>query len=225
MSRALAVLAIAAAVFVPGATATGQQAGTPVASAFDFVKFPTPACAGVGLRQSPYFTRNDCGFAEVRIDGAQESDEVTAVFSHGGTAEAAFDAGVWQFDVAPEADWPAGPVTVTMRVGDEVAEGEGTFFLNQLGAELATTGAHAPGEPLRLRGEVFQLRSVGTDTQRTGVAAQFRLRVVDANGEPTAAPFGPFTAADDGTVDETLPASATSALEPGRATNWRETVR
>ena len=152
MSRALAVLAIAAAVFVPGATATGQEAGTPVASAFDFVKFPTPACAGVGLRQSPYFTRNDCGFAEVRLAGAQATDEVTAVLSSGGTelatVPATADGDLWQFDVAPEADWPAGPVTVTMRVGDEIAEGEGTFFLNQLGAELATTGAHAPGEPL-----------------------------------------------------------------------------
>jgi immune inhibitor A len=219
MSRALAVLAIAAAVFVPGASATGQEAGTPVASAFDFVKFPTPVCAGVGLRQSPYFTRNDCGFAEVRIDGAQESDQVTAVFSNGATAEATFDAGVWQFDIAPEADWPAGPVTVTMRVNDEIADGEGRFFLNQLGAELSTTGTHAPGDPLRLRGEVFQL------PDRRGVGAQFRLRVVDASGEPTSAPFGPFTAAEDGTVDETLPAAATAALRPGRATNWRETVR
>jgi hypothetical protein len=53
MSRALAVLALVAAVFVPGATATGQETGAPVASAFDFIKFPTPACAGAGLRQSP----------------------------------------------------------------------------------------------------------------------------------------------------------------------------
>lgn len=85
MSRALAVIALIASVFVPGATATGQEAGTPVATGFDFIKFPTPACAGVGVRQSPYFTRNDCGFAEVRIDGAQASDEVTAVFSSDGT--------------------------------------------------------------------------------------------------------------------------------------------
>ena len=69
-----------------------------------------------------------------------------------------------------------------MRVGDQPAAGEGTFFLNQLGAELATTGAHRPGEPLRLRGEVFQLRSGATATERDGVAAQFRLRVVDADG-------------------------------------------
>jgi M6 family metalloprotease-like protein len=224
MSRALAVLALVALAFIPG-TASGQQAGAPIASAYDFVKFPTPACAGVGLRQSAYFTRNDCGFAEVRIDGAQATDEVTAVFSNGSTTEATFDEGVWQFDISPEADWPAGPVTVAMRVGDEVADGEGTFFLNQLGAELATSGDHAPGEPLRLRGEVFQLRSGATATERDGVGAQFRLRVVDANGEPTAAPFGPFAAAEDGTVDETLPASATAALKPTRATNWRETVR
>ena len=142
---------------------------------------------------------------EVRIDGARDGDEVTAVFSNGATAGATFDAGVWQFDIAPEADWPAGPVTVTMRVNDEDAEGEGTFFLNQLGAELSTTGAHAPGEPLRLRGRVFQM------PDRRGVGAQFRIRVVDANGQPTSAPFGPFTAAEDGTVDETLPASATAA--------------
>jgi hypothetical protein len=87
MSRALAVIALVAVGFLPGTTASGQDAGTPVATGFDFIKFPTPACAGAGLRQSPYFTRNDCGFAEVRIDGAQEGDAVTAVFSPGGTAE------------------------------------------------------------------------------------------------------------------------------------------
>ena len=228
MSRALAVLALVALAFVPG-TASGQQAAAPIASGYDFVKFPTPACAGVGLRQSPYFTRNDCGFAEVRIVGAEATDQITAVLSSGGTElksePATADGDVWQFDVAPEADWPAGPVTVTMHVGDRAAAGEGTFFLNQLGAELATTGDRRPGDELPIHGKVFQLRSVGTDTQRSGVAAQFRLRIVGADGEPTAPPFGPFTAAADGTVDETLPASATAALKPTRATNWRETVR
>ena len=58
-------------------------------------------------------------FAEVRIDGAQASDEVTAVFSSDGTelgtAVAALEGDLWQFDVTPEQDWPAGPVTVTLR--------------------------------------------------------------------------------------------------------------
>ena len=39
---------------------------------------------------------------------------------HGGVLDrqhrqATFDEGVWQFDIAPETDWPAGPVTVPMR--------------------------------------------------------------------------------------------------------------
>jgi len=67
MSRALAVLALVAAVFIPGATA-GRR---PHRLRLRLHQVPDPACAGVGLRQSPYFTRNDCGFAEVRIDGTQ----------------------------------------------------------------------------------------------------------------------------------------------------------
>ena len=83
MSRALALLAIVAAfAFAPGgATAAGRDGAARSPPATTSSSSRRRRAPGVGLRQSPYFTRNDCGFAEVRIDGAQESDDVTAVLT------------------------------------------------------------------------------------------------------------------------------------------------
>ena len=71
------------------------------------------ACAGRPTSRATTAVRR------VRIDGAQASDEVTAVFSSDGTelgtAVAALEGDLWQFDVTPAQDWPAGPVTVTLR--------------------------------------------------------------------------------------------------------------
>jgi M6 family metalloprotease-like protein len=229
MNRALALLAVVvAALTIGGATAAGRDDTAAVASGFDVVKFPAPqpACAGVGLRQSPYLTRNDCGFGEVTIDGASEGDEVTAILTGAdgsalATETATFDEGAWQYDIAPSTDWPAGPVTVAIDVNGTRAAGTGTFFLNQMGGTVAPAekaGGYRPGEPIPVHGEVYKLQSVGTDTQKTGAPGQFRLR---ANGEA----FGPFTANDDGTFDATIPAAATQDLHPGRATGYRQTIR
>src|SRR3954468_3453168 len=118
MNRALALLAllavVAAALTISGAPASGRAGTAAVASGFDVVKFPAPqpGCAGVGLRQSLYLTRNDCGFGEVTIEGAGESDTVTAVLTGSdgsalATEPATFDSGTWQYDITPETDWPA----------------------------------------------------------------------------------------------------------------------
>ena len=112
----LTLAAIAALAAAAGTRATGQAAA-PVASGFDFVKFPAPqpACAGVGLRQSPYFTRQDCGFGKVSLEGVDAGAEVRAVLhdAAGGefaTVDAARGEGSrWEYDIVPEAGWRAGP--------------------------------------------------------------------------------------------------------------------
>src|SRR5690349_23496449 len=117
----LTLAAVAAALAIGGARASG--AGEPaMASGFDFVKYPTPLCSGAGLRQSAYFTRDDCGFGEATLGELRDGADVQARFTGAdGTVlgvfpAAASDPGVWEFDIAPEADWPAGPVDVTMIV-------------------------------------------------------------------------------------------------------------
>jgi len=226
----LTLAAVAAALAVGGARASG--AGEPaVASSFDFVKFPTPACAGVGIRQSPYFTRDDCGFGEATLGDLRDGADVQARFTGAdgsdlGTFPAApSDHGVWEFDIAPGAGWPAGPVTVTMVVDGSDAEGTGTFFLNQLGAEVSPKdGVYRPGDEIPLSGRIYEQRSVATSTQKTGVPATFRLRLTDAAGDVKGT-TEPITAAGDGAIDTTLPGAFTAGLKPTRATSYRETLR
>ena len=57
-----------------------------------------------------------------------------------------------------------------------------------------------------MHGEVFQLNSVG-DRRRSAPASAPSSGCASSNadGEVVGAPFGPFTAADDGTVDATHP--------------------
>ena len=231
--RALALtLLLFALVFVPGGPASGQS-GPPTATGFSFFRHPAPQplCTGLALAGA-YFSYSDCGFGEVAIAGAEPADAVTADFRRGsellGTADATYQAADdnWQFAIEPAADWGPGPVEVRVRVGDELAEGAGTFFVNTLGAELAPeerSGGYRPGEDIPLTGRIFEQRSLAADTQETGVPAMFKLRAVDARGAVSDA-YGPFTAADDGSVTATLPGAATAGLAPGRDTDYRETV-
>ncbi len=229
----LTLAVVAAALAVGGARASG--AGEPaVASSFDFVKYPSPApaCTGVGLRRSPYLTRDDCGFGDVTLAGLPDSADVQARLTGADGSQlgdvlpaASRGDGVWRFEIRPGADWPAGPVTVTMIVAGRDAEGTGTFFVNQLGADVSPEdGIYAPGDEIPVTGEIFEQRSVATSTQKTGVPATFKLRVVDADGHVTGT-TDELTAAGDGAIDATLPGALTAGLEPARAANYRETVR
>jgi immune inhibitor A len=233
MKRSLVALLLVLPL-VLGAGGHAAAAGDPpAASAFDFVRFPTPqpGCTGIGLRGSPYFTRGDCGFGEVTLAGVSETAHVRATLADAqgralATVDATHDAGeVWQYEIRPAADWPAGPVTATLSVDGVAAAGEGTFHVNQLGVELAPKpGAYAPGDAIELVGKAYTLHSVGTDTQREGVAATFKLRAVDAGGAVLGT-SGPFTAAADGSVTASLPAGTTAGVKPGKATGYRESIR
>ena len=97
---------------------------------------------------------------------------------------------VWQFDIVPEDGWPAGPVTVTMMVGGRrpTATARSSSTCSVPTSRRRSSGGYPPGDAIPVTGEIFELRSVATDTQKTGVPATFKLRVVDADGHVRAPP-------------------------------------
>ena len=111
----LTLAAVAAALSIGGARASG--AGEPAtASGYDFVKYPLPACAGVGLRQSPYFTRGDCGFGEATLGDLREGADVQARFAgadgerpRDGRGDGDRPGRPGSFEIAPEPRLAGGP--------------------------------------------------------------------------------------------------------------------
>ena len=226
----LTLAAVAAALAIGGARASG--AGEPaVVSGYDFAVYPSPACADpLGTRESPYFARGDCGFGEVTLPGRPDGTDVQAQLTGAdgtdlGTLNAASrGAGVWRFPIRPATSWPAGPVTVTTIVNGQEAEGTGTFFVNQLGATVEPEdGTYAPGDEIPVAGRIFKQHSTTTGPQEDDTPAAFKLRLIDANGD-VAGTTDELTT-DDGTIDATLPGALTEDLEPTRATDYRETLR
>ena len=137
------------------------------------------------------------GEIETRFTGADGSDL--------GTFPAApSDPGVWEFDIAPGAGWPAGPVSVTMIVHGRDAEGTGTLFLPATGGQGA-----APGGTMSCVAESLPNHPVA-------LAASLGLR------GPTAVPFGiawvdpaTFVVLRIGITDGSGRMTTTIAIPPG----------
>jgi immune inhibitor A len=222
-----------AALAMTGARASGQGEPAEVASfAFYRLPSPQPLCSGVA-HPGRFFARSDCGFVDFTIPGQADATAVQAVLvGSDGTeldrrAATSRGSSTWRYNIRPEADWPAGPVTMKVLVAGVEADGTGTFHVNQLGAALApaeNAGGYAPGEDIPVTGEIYERRSVLGSEEQTGVPARFKLRIVDSAGNPSAA-VGPFDAESDGAVAETIPGTLTAGLEPAAATNYREVVR
>ncbi|MBA2275820.1 MAG: immune inhibitor A [Chloroflexi bacterium] len=195
-----------------------------------------------------YYTRGEC----IRIDftitdtPTSQGETVTVRFigPDGGapfktmsaTRFGAADAGNWRvvFDtdttISPALTWPAGQITLEVIVsGDTAPAGVGSFFLNQLGADVSAvptgSGPYAPGDTIPLDGSIYELddRSV-TGTQKTGVPATFKIRVKDPVGSVvhttptlTAASNGDFPAVS-------IPGSATAGLSAGPETDFELTI-
>ena len=220
MNRALALLAtvVALALALGGATAAGRDAAAPVASGYDFVKFPTPACAGTGLRRSPYFTRNDCGFAEVRSTARGERRRHRRA-DRRGRQRARHRAGRFaarRLALRRRAghDWPAGPVTVDDARRGPAGGRQGHVLRQPARRELARATAPTPGDgdPRARRGVPAALGRDGT--QRTGAARPFRLRVVDADGEVAGTTVRAFTPPTTGPSTPRCPAGRPPAWSP-----------
>jgi M6 family metalloprotease-like protein len=234
MKRTLLALVTVIALATLGGAHAGAADGPPQASAFTFNKFltPAPACAGASLNGAPYFKRTECGRGGVTLQNVVQGQSVKAVLTGVGgadlgTVNATFSSGkLWNYPIAPEADWPAGPVTVKITADGTPATGEGTFHVNELGVELEPEpGVYAPGTTIPLNGKAFTQTSSPTGTRQAAPGAQFRLRSVDSAGTVTSE-WGPFVADSSGNVTTAfVPPDATADLDPGSATGWREVIR
>ena len=77
-----------------------------------------------------------------------------------------------------------------MIVDGHDADGTGTFFLNQLGADVSPEdGGYRPGDDIPLKGKIYEQRDVTPRAlQKTGVPATFKLRVSTPTATRSARP-------------------------------------
>src|SRR3954468_14738094 len=228
--------ALAAATILTSSAATAGAASTAAtASSFDVAKFPAPqpACTGVGLRNSLYFDRLDCGFGTFSLSGATQTSVVQVDFvgPAGGapfatqTATFRTSDSTWEYEIAPDATWPAGEISVRIGVAGKPA-GETSFFLSQLGAAVSPaehTGGYRAGDTIPVTGSVYELDSLATSTDQKKVPATYSLQVTTPTGA-VRGPYGPFTAGSDGAISGTLPAAATQGLTATADSGWRTTL-
>ena len=85
-------------------------------------------------------------------------------------------------------------------------------------------GSHAPGDPVEVNGEVYEIEhvSVLTVPKQIPVPGTVSLQVRTPAGE-VRGPYGPFTADTNGHFNGTLPASATEGLTATAATGFKTT--
>src|SRR4051812_29282475 len=201
----------AATIFTSAAPMAGAASTAATASSFDVVKFPgpQPACTGVGLRASLYFDRLDCGFGTFSLSGATQTSVVQVDFVGPGggapfaTQKATFRTsdGAWEYEIVPDATWPAGEISVRIGVGGKPA-GETSFFVSQLGADVSPaehTGGYRTGDAIPVTGSIYELDSVATSTDQKKVPAAYSLQVTTPTGA-VRGPYGPFTAGSDGAI-------------------------
>ena len=83
---------------------------------------------------------------------------------------------------------------------------------NALGAGLDIRGIHDIGDDVAVAGVIFELDGVGVSaTPAVPVPARFLLQVRTPSGQ-VRGPFGPFTAAEDGRFEATIPGEATAGI-------------
>ncbi len=243
----LAVVLVATA-FIPGLPVLGgplpaAAAGSEphIAGGFEYIKTfaSAPAqCAYNGGFFSNFFVRGDC----VRIDFSVTN---TSTGSHTISVQLrSADGTTLVQTIAPTklsganndwyattpidgaGNWPAGRIVVRV-LADGQSAGEGGFFFNALGAvvnpgALASGDRYEPGEDIPLNGSISELNDLAANTQMTGVAAAFKIRVLDPEGDqlflsPT------LTANSDGTLPAGLkiPGSATAAVTATAEQNYQ----
>ena len=234
---AIALAAIVAAIPLGGSPIGAQApAAEHSASGFTFVKTIDQAlCQTVyaGGFLAAHYTRGECTRVDFNVTNTDATSAVTAelVGPDGGAAYKTLTAsrlstGLWRVVFRSDGATPAGKSTMPIDANGTDA-GEGTFFVNALGAEISAISkaggqTYAPGEAIPLKGSISELNDVVGETQRKGVPATFFLRARTPSGE-IRGPYGPFTAASDGSVPTglQLPAAATRGLTADASTNFR----
>jgi len=223
----------------PAAEAKANHA--PMAGGWTIYKYPVgqPSCTGAGYPGATYWDRLDCGFGFVPVSETTPSSvvKIATITSDGvtrGTQTASWRSAdtAWQFSLAFQAAWPAGPVTLRVTEVNGAAGnfGEVEVLLNTLGATVAPgAGSLAPGQAIPVTGTTFEIDQTPPvpGTMSTTVGAAFKLQVVWPDGT-IKGPYGPFTAnpgpLNKGTFSATIPAAATAGLTADASTNYRATI-
>ncbi|HEX9888273.1 MAG TPA: immune inhibitor A domain-containing protein, partial [Nitriliruptorales bacterium] len=233
----LAVVALVAMIATPmsgiGSVPADAAGASASAGGFLFYKFPLPqpACSGVGIANA-LFTRTECGFSVFQSDADPAADLAVDLFGPGqDTAFTQVDATYdaidleWQFNIQPGLDWPAGEIRARVMLdGEDI--GGGAFFVNVLDATVDVADAadpYRPGDEVDVAITVERLQGVATQQVREGVPAEFTINVVRSDNSQVG-PYGPFTAAADGTFAWTMPSEATAGLTSDIESNFRSIV-
>ena len=248
--RFLLLMMVVAAAFVAfGPSQKGSQeahaeSAPHIASGFDYVKYATsPAvCDGAGLRFSYYWLKGECGFLTFQVSNTEFGQSTVIVrfldkndrLLDQALAEESTSAisGVtsWAVPISPGLSWPSGAIKVEVTVfGDTSPAGVSYFYLNHLEAEVTVApspdGRYLPGDPLLVTGTISQVVTELGETQKLqSVPARFFIQVTGPNGV-VKGPYGPYTAASNGTFSQGLPRSATSAFAGTYETDFKSTIQ
>ena len=231
IATSLAAVALLAGL-IAGGNAPASPSGASTASAFLFFKLqnPQPVCSpGAGQDTSPTFAydRNDCGFVSFALEGNATTAGITARLYHPVTHEVFMTLPVslrttdarFQFNIQPNATWPAGKIDFDIVVpGEGTPAGAGFFRHNFLAAELEVTPKpsgkpYVPGEDLPVRGRLVQLSAHNQPSAATPVSGTYSLRVVSATGAVLATyPSAVANNGGTGLISRTIPGAVTAGL-------------
>ena len=228
-----ALMAASAAVVAPTPSVAPVEAATNyVASGFEFREPVAVPCLNPGNINgflSTYYVKNECLRLRFIVSNtptsAAKSVNVELIGPSGGAPFATVAATQgsndnWMMLQTVGTSWPSGRITARIKVvGESASAGETTFFVNQLGALVAPDvpgdGSYTPGEAIPLSGNIAELNDVAENTERTGVPAKFKLRLVAPNGtvlhtspEQTAS----SALGSEGNFTYTIPAGTTSGV-------------
>ncbi|MDQ3778700.1 MAG: hypothetical protein M3310_07570, partial [Actinomycetota bacterium] len=235
LAQLLTIALVAGATLTYAGTAPADTAATHSAADFLYVKTLDQAvCQDIyaGGFLASYYTRGECTRVDFSVTNtnATSSVKVNFIGPDGGApfrtqTASRLSSGLWRVVFRSDASWPAGKITLEV-VANGIAAGEGTVFVNALGADVkVAAGSYTPGAQIPLQGQVQELTDIAGGTEKTGVPATFFLRARTPTGE-LRGPWGPYQANADGSfpADLALPAAATQGISAGPETNFEADI-
>ena len=215
-----------------GGSRAAGQAEPPEATGFAYFKYPTTAPSARARRyvEASYFQRDECGYGEVTLPGLRAETDVhvtsrtpTEGLGHGLPPRRAARASGATRSPPRRTGPPARSRSPSWSAGVE-ADGSGTFFVNQLGAELAAEERRLPargGRPAHGR----DLRAPLRPHRRGARACPRPSSCASSTPRATLRPRRASSRPSDGSVAATLPGALTAGLAPDETTDYRTVVR
>jgi immune inhibitor A len=234
---------IATAMGVTGAGTrfeTARAAGPYTASAFEFREPPAVPCIEPTINgfESTFYGQGDCLRMRFALSNTPTADNKVAnvelIGPAGGTPYATVPAvqegdNDWMILTTVDTSWPAGRSIARVKVvGESASSGEAPFFVNQLGAVVNPVapldGVYTPGEQVDIEGNIAELNDVGGNTQKTGVPASFKVRVLNPAGtvlHTSGVLTADGTLGSEGDFSYSIPAGVTSGITAGPESGYK----